>query len=111
MYRLRSLLPVTITIDWIHRHLRLMRKGKWQVAISCGVGVVGAILSFTDKHGSGLLSYGNYFAFLVGTAAVTILVNSITVGLLLYYFQSINDGRKYYYDRFRDSASDRKSVV
>jgi hypothetical protein len=51
------------------------------------------------------LVFGSYFAFLVGIAAVTILVNSITIGLLVYNFQMAKDGQNYYYGRFRDAVS------
>lgn len=84
-----------------------VRKGKWQVVISCTIGIAGVILSFIEERHSedALLAFSNYFAFLIGIAAIIILVNSMAAGFLLYYFQSAKDGRNYYYDRFRDAAA------
>jgi hypothetical protein len=86
---------------------RYARKGKWQVVISCIIGIIGVVLSFIEKRqgGASLLTFNSYFAFLIGIAAVTILVNSMTVGLLLYNFQMAKDERNYYYDKFRDAAA------
>lgn len=110
MHKLQTALSAVLSKASILSHtiyLR-MRKGRWQVIISCVIGVVGIIVSFIEKHHGGeaaLLTFGSYFAFLIGIAAVTILVNSITIGLLVYYFQSVKAGQNYYYDRFRDAAA------
>lgn len=86
---------------------RYVREGRWQILISCLIGIIGVALSYTEgrQNGASLLTFSSYFAFLVGIAAVTILVNSMTVGFLLYTFQAANDGRNYYYDKFRDATA------
>ena len=61
---------------------RYVREGRWQIIISCLIGIIGVALSYTEgrQNGASLLTFSSYFAFLVGIAAVTILVNSMTVG-------------------------------
>lgn len=108
MNKSRTLPLVAVFRTLIFRYIYpCIRKGKWQIVISCSIGVLGTIFSFTEKRHGGivLLAFGSYFAFLIGIAAVIIFVNSITVGLLLYYFQSAGAARNYYYDRFRDAVS------
>jgi hypothetical protein len=79
----------------------------WQVGTACVVGAIVIAFSFleTRQHATSLLSFSTYFTYLIGVAAITILVNSITVGLLLYNFQSIQSERTYYYDKFRAAAA------
>ena len=83
------------------------RRGAGQVTTSVIVGLTGMIIAFTTKGASesALLTFGNYFAFLIGIAAVTILANSVMTAFLLYIFQSVKSDQAYYYDRFRESAS------
>ena len=101
-----STIFATLRFSIVPKIRQSVRRVKWQVIISCVIGIAGIVLSYTEKrHGeASLLTFGSYFAFLIGIAAVTILANSVTMGFLLYYFQSIKDERNYYYDRFRNAA-------
>jgi hypothetical protein len=92
---------------------QVAREGKWQVFISVLIGIIAIIASFIEKRQGGavLLAFGSYFAFLIGVGAVTILVTSMAIGLLIYYFQSAQTGRNYYYDKFRDAAAALRSCL
>lgn len=108
MHRLQTTLLAAVRRDLILPYVyRRIRDGKWQIIFSCVIGIIGVILSFIEKRqvDAALLTFSSYFAFLIGIAAVTILVNSMTMGLLVYYFQSVKAGRNYYYDRFRDATA------
>jgi hypothetical protein len=106
MSRLQRVLPVAFSTVLPHVY-QFVCKGKGQVIISLSIAIVGVILSYTQKRQgvAALLTFGSYFVFLIGIAAVTILANSMTVGFLVYYFQSAKAGRNYYYDKFREAAA------
>lgn len=101
--RIRKFLILIAKQIWAILSGPYLRKGIWQMIISMAVGLAVIILSLFKKFSSGtsLLGFGTYFTFLIGIAAVIILVNSITVAFLVYYFQSVKAGQSYYYDKFR----------
>lgn len=69
---------------------RLSRSGWHQVGLSILVGLAWTLFHIPHKGKALSLALGTfsaYFGFLVGVAAILILVSSMTVGLLVYFFQ------------------------
>lgn len=98
------------------RHLawRFLRTTRCQVAVSVGVGAVVVainVASGTRIKNLTLGTFGSYFGFLGGLAAILVLVSSMTVGLLVYYLQGVTADYHYFYDRFRLSVADLRTYL
>jgi len=102
--------PNTARIGVIQRITwRFIRSGFPRVAVSFLSGVAFVLVEVAKKTkstGLVLSTFGSYFGFLVGLGAILILVNSITVGLLVYYLQALKADYNYYYDRYRAAIAD-----
>jgi hypothetical protein len=93
---------------------RLARSTRYQVAASVGVGALVValdVVSGSKAKDLTLGTFGSYFGFLGGVAAILILVSSISVGLLVYYIQGVNADYHYFYDRFRASLADLRTYL
>jgi hypothetical protein len=88
---------------------RRLRATRWQVGMSVllSAAVILSHLIGRSRHADLVLgSFGIYFGFLAGLAAILILVASVTAALLVYYFQAVKSDSNYYYARYRECVAD-----
>jgi hypothetical protein len=99
----------------VTRHAwHLARATRYQVAGSVGAGALVVLIDVTSgsrADGLPLGTFGSYFGFLGGIAAILILVSSMAVALMVYYIQGVNSDYYYFYDRFRAAVSDLRAYL
>src|ERR1022692_1675912 len=92
----------------------LFRTTRYQIAASAAVAAAVIALdvaSGTKTRDLTLGTFGSYFGFLVGVAAILVLISSMTVVLLVYYLQGVTTDYHYFYDRFRLSIADLRTFL
>src|ERR1700733_9590172 len=83
---------------------RFSHSGRYQTGLSILVALawIASHAHHDGRHTSPTLgSFGEYFGFLVGIAAILILASSMTIALLVYFFQVLKGDQNTFYGRFR----------
>jgi hypothetical protein len=92
---------------------RFSRSGRYQTSLSVVVALTWIAFYAHYKKFSNLTlgTFGAYFGFLVGIAAILILVSSMTMGLLVYFFQMMKSDQNTFYRQFRDDIAGLREVL